>query len=109
MMRVLSRSFQIVLTTAVLSAGCSHGKKVASEFPEQQPTVTDVPVWVQNHNWMDVVIYAVRGGTRSRLGQVTSMSEVTFTVKASFLGAGNDLRLLVDPIGSNDSFITDVL
>src|SRR4051812_21546531 len=53
---------------ARLPDGPSPGRAAAA--PADEPAT----VKVSNYNWMDVVVYAVQGGTRVRLGQVTTMS-----------------------------------
>jgi hypothetical protein len=62
---------------------------------------------VSNYNWLDVNVYAVQGTTRMRLGTVTSMSNGTFQIPAHFLQTSNSVKLLVDPIGSTEGYITD--
>jgi hypothetical protein len=64
-------------------------------------------VRVANYNWLDVNVYAVQGGTRVRLGSVTSMSSGTFQLPARFLQQSAAVRLLVDPIGSTEGHMTD--
>jgi len=64
-------------------------------------------VRVSNYNWLDVNVYAVQGGTRVRLGTVTSMSNGTFQLPARFLAQANSVRLMVDPIGSTEGYMTD--
>ena len=64
-------------------------------------------VKVANYNWMDVNVYAVQGGTRVRLGTVTTMGSNTFQLPARFLSQSNSVRLMVDPIGSTEGYMTD--
>ena len=64
-------------------------------------------VKVANYNWLDVNVYAVQGGTRVRLGSVTSMSSGTFQLPARFLQQSAPVRLLVDPIGSTEGYMTN--
>jgi hypothetical protein len=64
-------------------------------------------VRVANYNWLDVNVYAVQGGTRVRLGTVTSMSSGTFQLPARFLQQSSSVRLMVDPIGSTEGYMTD--
>jgi hypothetical protein len=63
---------------------------------------------VHNDHLQDVNIYAVRAGTRFRLGTVLSNTTETFTVPPAMLMPG-DFRLLADPIGSARTFLTDPL
>lgn len=64
-------------------------------------------VKVANYNWMDVNVYAVQGGTRVRLGTVTTMGTSTFHIPARFLAQSGSVRLMVDPIGSTEGYMTD--
>ena len=60
---------------------------------------------VSNYNWMDVVVYAVQGGTRVRLGQVTTMSSATFRIPARMTSNNVEtVRLMVDPVGSTEGW-----
>ena len=60
---------------------------------------------VSNYNWMDVVVYAVQGGTRVRLGQVTTMSSATFRIPARMTSNNvQTVRLMVDPVGSTEGW-----
>lgn len=43
-----------------------------------------VRVLVENHNFGDATIHALRGGERFRLGEVTGKSEKSFTVRWNF-------------------------
>lgn len=57
-------------------------------------------VIVENDSNLTVNVYAVRQGTRQRLGQVTSYRSREFPVRRSMLTSGTMLQLMVDPIGS---------
>ena len=65
-----------------------------------------VEVTVNNSNYLDVDVFAVRGTSRSRIGSVTGLSSATFQVPAHYAPDGN-LQLLVDPIGSDATYLTD--
>ena len=66
-----------------------------------------VTLKVSNYNWMDVVVYAVQGGTRVRLGQVTSMNTTSFRLPPRMVNSGETVRLMVDPIGSTEGWQTE--
>jgi hypothetical protein len=70
------------------------------------PPPEPVELTVDNTNYLDVDVFAVRGTSRSRIGSVTGLSAATFSVPAHFAADGN-LQLLVDPIGSNATYLTD--
>ena len=83
---------------ARLPDGPSAGRSAAAPV---QPTTLKV----SNYNWMDVVVYAVQGGTRVRLGQVTTMSTGNFRIPTRMTNNGVEtVRLMVDPVGSTEGW-----
>jgi hypothetical protein len=62
---------------------------------------------VRNDNWLDVVLYAVRGTARFRIGTVGGSSTKTFRLTSQALSGGNELRILADPIGAPAGYVTD--
>ena len=63
---------------------------------------------VSNYNWMDVVVYAVQGNSRVRLGQVTSMNSASFRLPARMVANNTqNVRLMVDPVGSIEGWQTE--
>ncbi len=83
------------------AAACATHHASAAAAPPERMVVT-----VNNSNYLDVDVFAVRGTSRSRLGSVTGLSSVTFQVPAHYAPDGN-LQLLVDPIGTNATYLTD--
>jgi len=86
--------------TIEAAACASHHANAAAAPPERMVVV------VNNSNYLDVDVFAVRGTTRSRVGSVTGLSSATFRVPTHFAPDGS-LQLLVDPIGSNATYVTD--
>jgi hypothetical protein len=87
--------------TARLPDGPSAGRTAIAAAPP-------ATVKVSNYNWMDVVVYAVQGNSRVRLGQVTSMSNASFRLPARMVeNSTQSVRLMVDPIGSTEGWQTD--
>ena len=83
------------------TAACApHHASAAAAPPEP------VEVTVNNSNYLDVDVFAVRGSSRSRIGSVTGLSSATFLLPVHHAADGN-LQLLVDPIGSNATYLTD--
>jgi len=82
-------------------AACAT-KNASSAQPQPERTA----VTVKNDNWLDVTVFAVRGGARTRLGFVTGMSRGTFPVPSDFVADGV-LQLMVDPVGSSATYVTD--
>ena len=68
----------------------------------------DAPsVTVQNDNWLDVAVYLVRGASRFRIGTVRSTSTETFRLPAGAHSGGSPLRIMADPIGASQRYLTD--
>ena len=105
-MRVPLRPTALLL--AALLAGCSL---LPGHHEEPQPdpladeVSEDVALHVANHNWSDVVVFAVRGTARVRLGDVTTGSEADFVVPRS-IATGGQVTVVLHPIGGNRDFST---
>lgn len=97
------RRFGLVtgMFAVILVAGCASSGGVP-----QQSTNVDVTLVVENHNWLDAKIYALRSGTRIRLGTVTSMRTGRFVVPPMARAPGH-VRLRVELLGSNEAHTTD--
>ena len=111
MSRTMKVPWLAALAVAVVSTGCAHGIRTGGRQQERtfcaKSTAT---LYVQNDNWLDIVIYAVRGGSRFRLGQVTSVQSAVFELPPAALGATSSLFILADPIGTSrayEMFATD--
>lgn len=87
------RAFALVFLLA--TAGC-----FPKEEGEPRP-VAETTVVVQNQSWLDVTLYAVHSGNRTRLGTVTGNSTARLRIPARLVGIGRDLTFLADPVGSN--------
>jgi hypothetical protein len=95
----------ILAVVAVAAAmGCVRRGKPADTLPADIQPITIARV--TNNNWLDVGLYAVRGGSRERLGIVRSFETQAFELPPHFLAASG-LRLYVDLIGSRQSYQTD--
>jgi hypothetical protein len=67
----------------------------------------EVALRVVNHTDLDVVIYLVHDGARTRVGTVTAASSTVFFFSGRSLGQGREIRLLGDPIGGRDHAETE--
>ena len=96
------RITSLLLCTLVLATGCMpFGKKDKQKNrPEPLPSY----VHIQNNNWSDVNVYAVRLGSRYRLGTVIATRKATFRMPRDIINNAGDIQLLVDPIGSRNSY-----
>ena len=64
-------------------------------------------VQVENQGFSDMVIYALDGVQRVRLGLVTGHSTKTLPIPRYLIGAGGTLRFLADPIGGNRTPVSE--
>lgn len=104
-MKRLSTSLApLVLVTALALTGCST-KKETQDGP--LPAVSqDTRVEVTNNNWLDMAVYAERGGLKVRLGMVTSMGNETLTIPRNVMASSSGIRLIASPIGSSSAYAT---
>jgi ABC-type taurine transport system ATPase subunit len=58
-------------------------------------------VRVENQDFNDMVIYAISGGQRVRLGLATGNSTKTFTIPRYLTTGAGPILFLADPIGGN--------
>lgn len=62
---------------------------------------------VENQSFSDMVIYAVSGAQRVRLGLATGNSTKSFTIPTYLIRGAGPLRFLADPIGSNRTPVSE--
>ncbi|MET0398933.1 MAG: hypothetical protein ABW277_19230 [Longimicrobiaceae bacterium] len=109
-MRSVLATAVAVLSVVVLGGACAPAASGGAVLlpPEMSPVSTAAPptVRVTNNNWADMNVYAVRGSTRFRLGTVTSMATEVFRFPASLTSGATGVRLLADPIGGSEQFLT---
>lgn len=89
-MRTRSRFFvrlvTLALTVSAPVACYQRGAKQRNPFaaPGSERGKESIRVRVENQNFNDATIHAIRGGERIRLGQVTGKTESTFTLPWTF-------------------------
>jgi hypothetical protein len=84
------------------TVACTSGRPAsAGPAPRQGASVQ-----VTNMSWLDVVVYSVGAGPRWRLGTVGSMDTETFRLPQHNVGSAS-LRLMADPIGSREIFVSE--
>ena len=62
---------------------------------------------VENRGFADMVVYAISGGQRVRLGLAHGNTTRSFTIPATLMRGAGPLRFLADPIGGSRSPISD--
>jgi hypothetical protein len=98
----LVRSIWVVAVVAV--AACAGKSGPAGTTPDN-PAVLEV----ENRGFADMVIYAISGSQRLRLGLATGNSTKSFTIPNSILRGAGTLRFLADPVGGTRTPVSDEL
>lgn len=92
----------IALVALATTAGCM--RRGRPEAPASAVTIARIT----NNNWLDIRVYADRGGPRERIGLVRSFETQVFELPRHLIEA-RSLRLYVDAIGSPQSYQTDFI
>jgi hypothetical protein len=79
------------------------GRDPASNPSPSSPAMLQV----ENRGFADMVIYAISGAQRVRLGLANGNSTKSFTIPVTLLRGAGPLRFLADPIGGNRSPISE--
>jgi hypothetical protein len=87
------------LAALLLTSACWHRHKPAS-VPSSGAPEGEIALRVTNHNYLDVTVYVLHDGQRTRVGTVTGSSTQLFLLPMRLLGQGREIQLLGDPIGS---------
>ena len=90
----LAASVLLALGATLPVGGCVRKGTAGAEVEE--PTT----VRVRNQGFLDVNIYALRGGQRVRLGTVTGNTTAVLRIPSFLLNGVTPLRFLADPIGN---------
>jgi hypothetical protein len=114
--RRLTLALALLPTLALLSA-CARTVPVDGVSPDSaaadvpaQRFDADVPLEVENHHWLDVNVYLVLRGNRTRLGTVTGSRTETLQIPRQHLsGYAGDLRFAAEPIGSREGLLSDYI
>lgn len=68
----------------VAPLGCVRGGSASNPFAGRSSRDGSIDVRIENQNFGDATIHALRGGERIRLGQVTGKSQKDFKVRWNF-------------------------
>jgi hypothetical protein len=82
----------------------SVDESVANNVPE-----SEIALNVTNHNYLDVVVYVLHDGQRTRVGTASGSSSSLFFLPPRLIGQGREIRLYGDAIGNDDYAVTDIL
>jgi len=105
---VLRRAYAALALLLLVGPACFFGHKPAGR-PAVDFREGEVALRVVNHTNLDVVIYLVHDGVRTRVGSVTAASSTAFFLPVRSLGQGREIRLFGDPIGERDHAETELI
>ncbi|MGQ0643046.1 MAG: hypothetical protein ACT4P6_20055 [Gemmatimonadaceae bacterium] len=91
---------------ALLLAASACGGERAPATSALQTQESGVLV-VKNDHWLDVTVYAVRAGTRHRIGTVPGLQTETLALQNTVLAGAGSVRFLVEPIGTTGTHLTE--
>jgi hypothetical protein len=94
----------LLLLPLLMTASASAQETTQTPSAKHEGEV--VKLVVENHNYLDMHVYAMRDGIYRSLGVVTGLSEAEFSIPQFMTRAGTDFEILADPIGSNLSYLT---
>lgn len=97
---------------AAVALGCARPRRppvptVHSAVPDLTARVGSIPVDVDNRSSFDVLVYAVQGSTRRRLGSVAGVSRTTMTVPAGFTSGGGTFAIAAVRLAGTESFLSE--
>ena len=95
-----------------LLAGCAGHKAPPTPIPDPVAFSGDetVKLDVSNHNWLDVVIYVVHSGQRTRVATVVATGSASVVVPNHALrNSGGQIRLLAHAIGNPNTFMSETI
>jgi len=102
---------RLLLLAAFPLAGpaCHHAARETIRPPAPSAAAADIPLEIANHNWLDVIIYVVHDGQRTRVGTANASSSASFTLPGRMLGVGREIRLWGHPIGGTGGTLTETV
>jgi hypothetical protein len=105
-MRTLS--LLAALTLIPLFAAC-HSPRPARPHGISSGSPPSPTVHVENHHWLDIVIYVEHDGQRSRLGTVTATTTTDFTLRRTQIGETGAIQLIAEVVGNPGTAATGTI
>jgi len=99
-MKIRLITFALVLLGV---AACSALSRGSGSSGQNQPTVAQV----DNQGFLDMDVYAARGGERVRLGIATGNSKTNFTIPPSLVSGLTPLRFIADPVAGRRASVSE--
>ncbi len=109
----MKRAVVVLGLCAASVAGCAssgHGKGAGEAGPQSSQGASNaIALTVSSHHYLDVVIYVLHDGQRTRVGTATGSSSTRFSLPAHLLGLGREIQLMGHPIGSPETITTETI
>ena len=104
-----NRYITLLFATGTVVGGCSTKKVPVADAPALAVVepARNVSIEVENHNWLDVVVYAVHGGQRTRLLTAPAASSVSATLPPHVLAQQGEMHLLAHAVGNPNKFLSE--
>jgi hypothetical protein len=103
------RKTTLIVAVAILGLAASACGRKDTDSPFRRVVDRPVQLEVDNNNFLDVSVYAVAGGYSLRLGDVGGKSAGEFTLDPERISMVGGLQLLVDPIGSTQTYLSPMV
>jgi hypothetical protein len=98
-----------LLGTVVLSACVVKRPAAVAPAPLEKIAVQRIAVQVTNRHFLDIAVYAVCEGQRTRIGVAAGNSHTLLDVSGRLLGPGREMQLVGDAIGSEELAVTEMI
>jgi len=100
-------SLTLAAVTLLMASACG-GRQGPRYLSTRGPEGSrQIRVEVVNDNFLDMGVFVMEGSMNFRLGDVTGKSSATFSLDLDMISPSQGLRLLADPVGSRDAYLSD--
>jgi len=97
-----------LVAAATLLGACASAPS-HDPFGETAPAASGLVIAVENDNVLDVRVYVLRGNVPIPVGSVGSAERRVFRLSPAELGHMGALRLIAEPLGSRERYVSDVI
>ncbi len=105
----MKRAVVVLGLCAASVAGCAIFGGKAAQAHAAPAASEAIALNVSSHHYLDVVIYVLHDGQRTRVGTATGSSSTRFSLPARLLGLGREIQLIGHPIGSPETITTETI
>ena len=102
------RARLLLLVLAAVCVGACARRAHRGEPDLTYVYAQDVPVEVENQHFLDVNVYVLAQGNRTRIGSATGSRTTTLMIPKAFLsGYAGTVQLAADPVGSTQGLVSE--